>query len=137
MAANASPLATLVASTATGNRRRAASGRVCSRASAYPRTTTPLASPLRDSSDANRLTLRAAAAAARTLSNTFGLARAGGGRLARSCMPRPYRRRAPATSTRSRHPHVLPGGHPAATTATDRPRSPTRVTRLAQPGHGH
>jgi hypothetical protein len=76
MAANASPLATLIANTAKGNRRRAASGSVCSNTSAYPRTTVERGRPGRSTSisSVNKPVLKPAATSASALSNNQDLA---------------------------------------------------------------
>jgi hypothetical protein len=71
--ANASPLATHVASTAKGNRRRAASGKVCSNASAYPKASVPRGRP-QPTSSTKKIVLTPAATSASPLSNTQALA---------------------------------------------------------------
>jgi hypothetical protein len=74
--ANASPLATHVASTAKGNRRRAASGKVCSNASAYPNASMPRGGVgwAVFMKSVNMSVLTPAAASASPLSNTQALA---------------------------------------------------------------
>jgi hypothetical protein len=75
-AATASPLATLIPSTAPGNRRRAASGKVCSNASTYATASVPRGRPppTGPSSKTNRAVLKPAATSASPLSNNQALA---------------------------------------------------------------
>jgi hypothetical protein len=75
-AATASPLATQRASTVPGNRRRAANGKVCSKASAYANASIPRGTPL-PTSPTKKAVLNPAATNASPLSNNQAL---GGGR---------------------------------------------------------
>jgi hypothetical protein len=74
-AATASPLATQRASTVPGNRRRAANGKVCSKASAYAKASVRRGQPPPTGpfSKTNKAVLKAAATNASPLSNTHGL----------------------------------------------------------------
>ena len=89
-AANANPLATQRASTVPGNRRRAASGNVCTNTSAQPKASMPTGTPLPTGTETNIGTKRAVAKPAATnanaLSNTQALVGSRRDPLARSFM---------------------------------------------------
>src|SRR5215213_1327266 len=133
-ATNATPLATVVANTAKGNRRRAARGRVCSNTSPQPKTNIPRGRPWTAGWKMKKAVLKPAAARASALSNHHGLARSRRNHRATLSMTCRYRHRATVTSTHRRQPLV----HPEATSQVFHRCTPSsRGPRLVECVSGH